>query len=350
MKFAAAVLLAGLAIALRGQTSEPSAMIQTLGVTASHPYFVPTHPRVTTTIRFPKTIGPPDGSVTVFTEDASKPGNAEYLVAWQNGDSYLTITPLKDARIANLNVPYEGKTVVFYFFSVSDPLKAVAALDLTDDSAPAGPETKPRDPPPATTPAIARTDAVPPGNQVSVTAARLVGFLDRLKLIHATPPGAKLEALAGAMNVEIAIAHEELVGDAGTAPGSLPAGVSGEIARGVTEGGLYQIVLLRAVRDSRLNCIGFICLLRNESDQALCFDVSSFGARAGAEYLTQVISDASPTLKPHEQTSAYFVVAAPRNSPLSAVNDWRISVDLVSPLLNPGAAIAGKFGRVPPNP
>jgi hypothetical protein len=170
----------------------------------------------------------------------------------------------------------------------------------------------------------------------------LLGFLDRLKLIHATAPGPPLDALAAVMNVQIALSREE----AGAGYAADTAAAS-ELIRGVNDYGWYQLILLRAVRDRRLNCIGFICLVRNTSDRVLAFDVNSFGARAGAEYFVQRVSDAAAIVQPHDQVPAYFVVQPGRNSPLLASNAWRISIDLLSPRLNPGAAIARTFANSP---
>jgi len=331
---------------------EPATVIRSAPLDASRPYFVPTHPRVTTTVRFSHEIGAPDGSVSVFAEDAEKSNGAEYLVSWQQGDAYLTVTPLKDARMANLNVPYQGRTYVFYFYPVSDPLQAAASLSLEDPAGSAGhPATAIDAPPP--TPAgpavdVTRETEFARPYLVPVTPARLVGFLDRLKVVHAQPPGTQLAALASAMNVEVAISREELGAARPEHVFSASDGVAGELGRGTNDFGWFQIVLLRAVRDRRLNCIGFICLLRNTSDHVLAFDVNSFGARAGGEYLVQRVSDAASILQPHEQAPVYFVVEAPRNAPLLATNTWRLSVDLLSPRMNPGAAIARGFSPSAP--
>ena len=341
MRTAAAIVLQWLCLGVAvAATPDPATVIQTYPLNPGHPYFVPTNQRVTTTVRFPREIGAPDGAVTVFTEDAARPGPAEYLVTWQAGDPYLTITPLKDSRMANLNIPYQGQTYVFYFYQVSDPLQAVAALNFTE------PDQAAKDAAPADTAAapVARALAPPASPYIAVTPARLVGFLDRLKLIHASAAGAELAGLVKAMKVEVAVSEEEL----NTLPGGgeLRApenGFVGVIKHGLNDAGLYQIVLIRAVRDDRLNCLGFICLVRNTSDQALTFDVNSFGARSGAEYLAQCIADAPAVLQPGEQAPAYFVVQAARNSPLSAVNEWKISAELVKPRLSPGAAIARRF-------
>lgn len=326
-----------------GRASETAATIQNVELSASRPYFIPTHPRVTTTVRFPNEIGAPDGAATVFTEDATNQ-TAEYAITWQRGDAYFTISPLRNPRLANLNVPYEGRTYVLYFYPVPDELNAVAAVNLVETGAPAGrarSETVGSAPSNAT---IARNASAPTDTHIDVTPARLLGLMDRLKVVHATAVGRDLAELVAAMGLEVAVTGEELAAAKPRLTGALAQnGVAAEIGTGLTDAGFYQLVLLRAVRDRRLNCVGFVCLLRNTSDQVLAFDVNSFGARAGTEYLGQRISDATPILKPGEQAPAYFVVQPNRNSPLLAANDWKLSVDLVSPRSNPGADVAKAF-------
>lgn len=344
MKWAALILMV-LRSAFAADLPDLAGVIQTIPLNAAHPYFIPTHPRVTTTIRFPAEIGAPDGSVAVFTEDAMKAGGAEYLVTWQTGDAFFTIAPLKDARMANLNVPFRGRTCVFYFYGVDDPLKAVASVNLVDPGVP--PEHATEEGSPVSPPfSVTRAKGPPPDDYLAATPARLLGFLDRLKLLHAATPGPALAALVKAMNVEVAAGRDAASGGQGWPPDVAKSGISAEIPKPLSEGGLFQILLLRAVRDRRINCLGFVCLVRNTSNQVLTFDVNSFGARAGAEYLLQRISDASPVLQPGEQSPAYFIVQPPRGSPLVAGNDWRISIDLVNPRLNPGAVIARGFATL----
>jgi hypothetical protein len=321
-----------------GDTMLQPTAIQSVELTAARAYYVPTHPRVTTTIRFPQEIGAPEGAVGVFTEDAGKQ-SGEYLVNWQQGDAYLTVTPLRDSQMANLNVPCGEQTVVVYFYPVPDPSKAIACVNLIAPSIASRQSIAP-----GVAAVVTRQSAPPTTNILPATPARLLGMLDRLKLIHATSTAEELTTLAEAMKIEVAWSAE------GSGGPSLPSASTASrpngptlIGSGINDAGWYEIVLLRAVRDPRLNCIGFVCLIRNTSDQMLTFDVNSFGARAGAEYLPQRISDAPPELKPGDQQPAYFVITPSANSPLRAANDWRISVDLVSPRTNPGAGITRKF-------
>jgi len=200
-----------------------SGVIQVVALDATRPLFVPTHPRVTTTIRFPGEIGVSDGQG--FTEDPTKEitaGNgrltSEYHIQWTQGDAYFTVVPLAGAGTRNLNVPYQGNTYVLYFYPVEKQFQAVALLNLIEGEAGPmrgmkGPGTGPSGAGEATavnSSAVKRLTTLPAPPYVPVTPARLLGFMDRLKLIHATPPGPELAGLAQAMDVEVALSHAEL--------------------------------------------------------------------------------------------------------------------------------------------
>ena len=337
-----------------------SGVIQMVALDATKPLFVPTHPRVTTTIRFPGEIGVSDGQG--FTEDPAKEittGNgrltSEYHIQWTQGDAYFTVVPLAGAGTRNLNVPYQGNTYVLYFYPVEKQFQAVALLNLIEGEAGPkrgmkGPGTGPAGASEATavnSSTVKRVATLPTSPYVSITPARLLGFMDRLKLIHATPPGPELAGLAQAMDVEVALSRAELDARPPADPRSAPdlVGVAGLIPGGVTDNGLFQCMLLRAVRDNKLNCIGFILLLRNLTDQAIAFDVASFAARSGAANLGQILSDAPAILAPQEEKEAYFIVRLEHSNPMRAGNAWRITVDLLSPRLNPGAAIARRYAQ-----
>ena len=337
-----------------------SGVIQVVALDATKPLFVPTHPRVTTTIRFPGEIGVSDGQG--FTEDPAKEitaGNgrltSEYHIQWTQGDSYFTIVPLAGAGTRNLNVPYQGNTYVLYFYPVEKQFQAVALLNLVEGEAGSkwgikdagagqsgGCEATAMN-----SSTVKRLTTLPASPYVPITPARLLGFMDRLKLIHATPPGPELAGLAQAMDVEVALTRAELDARPPAAPHAAPdlVGVAGVIPGGVTDNGLFQCVLLRAVRDNKLNCVGFILLLRNLTDQAIAFDVASFAARSGAANLGQILSDAPAILAPREEKEAYFIVRLERSNPMRAGNPWKITVDLLSPRLNPGAAIARRYAQ-----
>ena len=73
--------------------------------------------------------------------------------------------------------------------------------------------------------------------------------------------------------------------------------------------------------------------------------MASFAARSGAANLGQILSDAPAILAPHEEKEAYFIVRLERSNPMRAGNAWKITVDLLSPRLNPGAAIARRYAQ-----
>jgi len=337
-----------------------SGVIQVVALDATKPLFVPTHPRVTTTIRFPAEIGVSDGQG--FTEDPAREitaGNgqltSEYHIQWTPGDSYFTVVPLPGAGTRNLNVPYQGNTYVLYFYRVEKQFQAVALLNLVEGDA--GSKRGIKDPgagqsgggeaTAVTSSTVKRFTTLPASPYVPITPARLLGFMDRLKLIHATSPGPELAGLAQAMDVDVAFSRAELAARPPADPHAAPdlVGVAGVIPGEITDNGLFQCVLLRAVRDNKLNCVGFILLLRNLTDQAIAFDVASFAARSGAANLGQILSDAPAILAPHEEKEAYFIVRLERSNPMRAGNAWKITVDLLSPRLNPGAAIARRYAQ-----
>jgi len=327
-----------------------SGIIQTITLDPTKPLFVPTHARVTTTIRFPSEIGVIDGQG--ITEDPMKEIadhgrlTSEYHVAWTKEDSFFTVIPLDGAGTRNLNVTYGGNTYVFYLYPVEKQFQAVALLNLTGgekDTEQGGrlPGTAEASASEAT--AVKRLPAPPVSPYVAITPARLLGFMDRLKMIHAIQPGAELAGVSQAMNVDVAISRAELDSSPKAAANTI--GIAGVIPNGVTDNGLFQCVLLRVVRDNRLNCLGFVLLLRNLSDQAIAFDVASFAARCGAARLGQVLSDAPAILAPQETKEAYFIAQLERTNPMRASNSWKITVDLLSPMLNPGAAIARRYAQ-----
>jgi hypothetical protein len=310
--FAAALILqAFLGRGACGELGEPSQRIfaqgqfptiQTAPLDPTRPLYVATHPRVTTTVRFPSPMGPPEGRG--FTEDEAKhPG--EYLVSWTPGESHFTVTPLASAGALNLNVPYQGSTYVVYFYPAPRQLDAVASLVLTAAPA-AGTAVEPR-----------RGEAV----EGEGGPARLVGFIDRLRLIRAAPDPAALARIASAMGLR-----------AREASGPGPAAPPAEATR-------HEVRLLRIVRDPRAGFLGFCLRVRNKTGEPQALNVSSFKAHAAAAVLTQAAVDCPRILGPGEEVDAFLVVACPPLEPYSEMNEWRVSADLLIPGEAQGKAV-----------
>jgi len=352
------------------------------------PIFVPVHPRIATTISFPRSIGEPLGTGFIDAEAIGKTDGAnaktsaavkgEYVIDFEQGDAFFTVQPTARSELLNLNVPFEGATIVFYFYPVENPLSALASLILQDKlpsgsnagmahgesaqraeiGSPTGinPTTRAMaaaDLPlptktgsaknhfvsdqngrtdPTAVAGIQKTDTLPPSHFLPATPARLDGFLRKLRMVHAAQLGPELDELSKALKVSVAVSTAESASDT-------------SLAHPVNDSGLYQLVLLRAVREPVLDAVGFVVLMRNTSDQALVFDPRTFCARCGvARYTAQVI-DAPAALKPRETLAAYFaIVGAGDGRPgfLQADNDWRISVALVSPRVAPGESLTAE--------
>jgi len=282
-------------------------LVQSAVLDPSKPLFVPTHARVTTTLRFPGPIGAPEGRG--FTEDETRvPG--EYLVTWTRGEAHLTVTPLDKAGALNLNISYQGSTYVVYFYPVERQFQALACLNLNPlvrASSEAG---------------FARADVLS-GEAVGCEPAHLFGLVDKLKLLRVLAPGAAAQGMAEGMGLEIVY---------GPAPDRFWAP---EVFRG------YTLQLTHVVREKKGRGLAFCLRINNRRPEALALDVSSFGVRCGDVYLPQVLCDAPVILAPGEECEAFLCALSPSLQPLVAGNDWHVSVGVI------GAVSASEDGKIP---
>lgn len=294
------------------------------------PVFVPVHPRIATTITFPKPIGEPVGTGFIDSDMLQKAAaegkttRGEYSITYQQGDPFFTVQPLPKSDLLNLNVPYEGVTIVLYFYTVEKPLAAVASLTFVEKSlhpAPTGKVSARPNDVGSEAQRIQRMDAPVANSQTVVTPARLDGFLRKLKLVHAAHIGSELDDVAAAMNLKITLT-------------SLEDPAAKDITQPINHAALFDLILLRAVRDPALDAIGFIVLFRNTSDQELVFDHRTLSARCGAALYTAQVVDAPAQLAPREMRAGYFIMVGAgdgRPGHLLPNNDWKLSVALVAP-------------------
>lgn len=332
-------------------------VIKSAAIDPSIPVFVPVHPRIATTISFPKPIGEPVGTGFIDSEaGSSEPGAAapgrgkgDYVIAYVQGDSSFTVQPSAQSELLNLNIPYEGSTIVLYFYLVERPLEAVASLVFAEKGSAAATSPFPSVSPAATPsgaagsgsprpgeyglPAGMRSDsasgaAVPPSRIhradarpatpfQTPTPARLEGFLRKLRAIHAARLGSELDDLAAAMKLSVAVSTAELPEGAAAIPRALNAG----------EG--HQLILLRAARDPALDAVGFVVLFRNTTRHGITLDLRTLSARCGGALHTAQVVDGPAQLAPGELKPAYFVIVGAgdgRPGHLLASNDWRLSV------------------------
>jgi hypothetical protein len=273
--------------------------VQAVMLNAEQPLFVPTHARVTTTLRFPGPIGAPEGRG--FTEDEAKvPG--EYLVSWTKGESHLTVTPLPGAGALNLNVPYEGQTFVVFFYPVEKQFQALASLNLL--------ARKPTSAVMATMMGEGRGH-VPGSQALPVSPARLLGLVDKLRLLRALAPGPGLDSLVRSMGLELVNAY---------APG---AGAEWRAAGGL------DLMITHVVREPRLGTLGFAVRLRNPGAVPRAPDVTNLVIRCGGRVLGGALGDLPAILVPGEEQEGFLAAPCPADCPLSVSNDWRISLGVL---------------------
>jgi hypothetical protein len=261
------------------------------------PLFVPTHPRVTTTLRFPGAIGAPEGRG--FTEDEAKsPG--EYLVAWTRGDTHLTVTPLAGAAALNLNIPYEGNTYVVYFYPVERQFQALASLRFLKSGTetvtaklrrPGGPSTQ-----------SGRPDTIEP--------VLLLGLLDKIKLLRAVTPGDAQQRLAATLGLEL---H---------CPERPPAGEARESKAG--ESPVCEIT--HVARDPSLGALAFVLRLRNPSERAEILTGAEMAVFCGSSRFYGRLLDAPDLLAPKEEAEAFVLIQQAPLLPLRAANTWQASL------------------------
>lgn len=345
-----ALLSAGLAMAASEQdafAAVAAKVVKRAEINPAVPVFVPVHPRIATTVSFPKPIGEPMGTGFVESEAYQKAiaegkgvsRRGEYAITFLQGDSFFTVQPLQKGELLNLNVPYEGVTVVLFFYAVDQPLDAVASLMFVEHLARTASAGSARLSNELASPSsnfaenqpearIERTNTLPPLPFIVPSPARLEGFLRKLRLIHAAKPGVELDDVARALKVTVEISSVE------DADASV-------ITHPVSQARDYDLILLRAARDSALDAVGFVILMRNKSPRELVFDLRTLSVRCGSALYTARVIDAPAKLSPGEIRAGYFAIvgsADERPGYLSAANDWRLSIALVGEADEPADA------------
>lgn len=268
-------------------------MIQTASLEALRPLFVPTHPRVTTTLRFPSAIGAPEGRG--FTEDDSKvPG--EYLVSWTRGEAHLTVTPLGKAGALNLNIPYEGETYVFYFFPVERQFEALTSLRLSKG-------------PPAKTDRSSqlRPDFAP---AQAPSASQLLGLLDKMKVIRATNPGSGQKQLAKQLGIQLGIQLQ---------PSGHKGAAIGEVG---TADQIFEVQLLFVAKDQALNALGFHLRLTNRGKGVTAPDSARCLVKCGKNSFPCKLIDGPGILGPSETGECFVIIENESLQPLGVENTW----------------------------
>ena len=317
-----ALILLGsaLAVMFSGVPSRAEALawpkaIRNAVLSTAQPFFLPLHPRVTTTLRLPAplTQEPAGDGFWVERDGAGvPPSNVEYVLAWERGDTRMDIKALPNASLRNLNLSLEGRTYVLVCFPINTPLDVSAAINFKF-SATSGLVTdgKTENDPAAdqfSAGSTIKRIVEPPLSPYELAGpARWIGFMDRLHLLHATPAG-DLESLVRSMpKVSIYSPYSE------------------------RDYGLFTSTLLRVARDDRFDLVGFIFLFKNTSARRITFDVTACAARAGVMFFPQLTAELTPSLEPGAVAPGYVIIegGGRKNAPLQAHNDWLLSFALL---------------------
>jgi hypothetical protein len=98
--------------------------------------------------------------------------------------------------------------------------------------------------------------------------------------------------------------------------------------------GPVRLDALLAVREERLDLVGFALLLTNEGPEAARIDTTSFAARAGGLLVRQALADSPSVLRPGETLPAWFVIQGDgrgRPGRLAPDNLWTLTVEVLPP-------------------
>lgn len=288
-----AVLFAATVAVCRGEAVPLPTAVHSLDSLA--PIRIPTHPEVTTTVVFPDPIGTPDGAG--FTEDPAVQAG-DYRVGWQPGERHLSIVPLQGERGRNLNVPCAGELQVLIFEPAGKAeAKMLVRIERREALDPGRLE-------------VVRSPVPPADRTLPATASRLLGLMDRLKLLHAAPPGERREAVVRSLRDSQVAAVQ---------------------ARAEVDSVIGELVLV--IRDARIDALGFAVVLTNRGKTSVRPDPRGWSVRAGAAVFKQVISDTPAELPAGSTKPAYFVIQGESGigrSHLAAANAWELRFSLES--------------------
>lgn len=287
--------------------------IQTVALDPNRPLYIPTHTRVTTTIRFPGPVGSPEGRG--FTEnEESHPG--EYLVTWTRGDSYFTVCPLEGAGPLNLNVPYQNSTYVLFFYPAESPAKALACLNLSK---------APGEPPPSPPPARLSNPPQTPFKSILNPALGL-GLIDRMK------------ALSGQ--------------GSGTASDQPVLGLKRLVPREdelrLFDHGSYDLQVVSLFHDEGLGACGLRLRITNKGKRELALDASGFSLRIGSRLFPALCADAPERLGAGETKEAYLCFATGKDLGPHALRRFVLSAQTRPRIDNPGASLVERFSASQP--
>jgi hypothetical protein len=240
-------------------------------------YAIPVSRSRVTTISFPGPISAIDAANV--TSDPKIPGL--FQIAHTKGSYYLSVRALVEKATTNMNIRWNKKTYVIELVESSSPCYSVIFEYDTD------------------------TDILPASARV--TPNRLLALLDKAK---AYPLLKEYHADAVAQVEYVNFSKNPRVLDYRD----------------------YEVQLDEVFRFDPEDTLIFRILLHNKTDQPIQYRPDGFSLRVGERTYPQSISDASGTIPPMSQASAYFAVTGTPNggrNDLSLKNDFSVLLDRV---------------------
>lgn len=263
---------------------------------ATTPLYIPVHHQISLGVKFPGPIQAPAG--IAFSPNLAEQ-EGDYELIWRPGDSHFFVNAIENAQTSNILIPYEDSIYTIFCYPVTDPLDALSSLTLMKEP----PRPRSEEPIIKTTPSevISRK---PRYKKASI--ARQTGFLDMLKLIHASSE-AELNSYKSTLK-GLTIGHssdEWLLGD-----------------------GDVKLTMVRSVRNDIIDSLGFILTIENTSKTQVFIDPDSFSIRVGAANYRPSIVEAPDMLEANTAQSLYVIIKGNgRDGPgnLAEDNKWIVT-------------------------
>ena len=240
-------------------------------------YTIPVSRNRITTISFPGPIAAIDAANV--TNDPKLPG--QFQIAHTKGSYFFSLKALAPQATTNLNVRWNNKTYVIELIESPSPVYSVIFQYAVDERVCVSPS--------------------------QVSPNRLMALLDKAKaypLLKSYYP--ETVAQIGYLNYA---AHPRIMDYKD-----------------------YEIQLEEVFRFNPEDTLIFRVILRNKTEQAICYPSDGFSLRVGERTYSQSLSDASGTIPPKSETPAYFAITSTPNggrNDLSLKNEFTVILDHV---------------------
>lgn len=279
-------------------------------LSASEPFIIPVHPNRTLTIGFPETIEGVYGKG--FTRDPSKV-SGDYLLDFVDDDRFLALSMVSNQgpnALAtppwNLNIIIQGQIYVLKPMPVSGIGDAWSSLTFRfpappihkDDSKDKGMliERDVRIDP------VSKTDQLPERNAKPVSAMRMLGMIDTLKMLGQLDERMVQLTLRSMSHLDYSAPVDS-----------------------VRDFGFAEVRIIQVVRYDQIDALAFDILITNPSNSSVSLDVENVGVRVGEHAYVATLSDIPPVVPANSAVRGYFVVSGDgmgRRNEISVDNDF----------------------------